>query len=71
MSEKVTVSDLDLQIRVRSSKMSVSELTKITNLLVETLRGSGVLDLVEQNMIVNQNADRKLITITSNFQMAK
>lgn len=68
MENKIAVQDLDLQIRVRSSKMSSQDLAKITTIIVETLAKCCALNLIEQNTSVNQNTDRKLTTITTVFQ---
>lgn len=68
MENKVQVRDLDLQIRVRSSKMSSTDLAKITTIIVETLAQCCSLNLIEQNTSVNRNVDRQLITITTTFQ---
>lgn len=69
MSEnKKTERDLDLQIRVRSSTEDSKELERITSLIAETLIKDLRLALIEKNLIVNQNVDRKLITVTVTFQ---
>lgn len=67
MGESYSNRDLDLQIRVRSSKLSVDELLKITTQVVETLK-TLELKLVDQNLSVNRNSEKTLSSITSTFQ---
>jgi len=64
MSEKVSIQDLDVQIRFRSSKLSSSELMKLTNLVVEFLSQSSELELVEQNLSVQKNSEKTLSSVT-------
>lgn len=64
MSEKASIQDLDVQIRFRSSKLSSSELMKLTNLVVEFLSQSSELELVEQNLSVQKNSEKTLSSVT-------
>lgn len=64
MADKVNSSDLDVQIRFRSSKMQSSELMKLTNQVVEFLSQSSELDLVEQNLSVQKTSEKTLSSVT-------
>lgn len=68
METKFQLKDLDIQIKVRSSKMSSKELEKITMLCIETLSQSGALNLIERTVNVTQTCEKILSTVTSTFQ---
>lgn len=65
---KELVNDIDLEIRVRSSRVKLPELLQLTALIAETVKASREIQLVEQTTNSNRNADRVLFTVTSKFQ---
>lgn len=60
--------DVDLQIRIRSSQMSVIDLEKLIGRIGTNLSKDDKLNLVEKNLTVNQQAEKTLVTIVCTFQ---
>lgn len=60
--------EVELQLKIRSSTESASELERITTNLVENLNKTEQLLLVEKNVSVNMTSDKRLVTIVVTLQ---